>query len=255
MRLRAAFDAMRATASEEMSIGFNRRTLTGEPQRESAVVAEAIEQPAVRIPRGRFAVLPLIEEEPGLLALSQIHLVLDRPLAHDNGIGHGPSQHLHYLLESFERPHLRIVARQDSCRREQSRTASRSPRGASGPCPATAPARPGTNRIDRSRGTAAGRLPRGPVGTRSRRAPSVSRNWIARSSLARSIDCVERCVTAHQHPNRNLRAIAEEGMPERPPPWADDFDDVAAGGVHVRDIGAIDPRMARSETLLTTGAL
>ena len=45
-------------------------------QREAAVVAEAVEQPAARVGRRRGAVLALIEKQPGLLAVPQIDVVL-----------------------------------------------------------------------------------------------------------------------------------------------------------------------------------
>ena len=45
-----------------------------ERQREAAVVAERVEQAAARVARGRLAVLPLIEKQPGLLAA-----IRDRP--------------------------------------------------------------------------------------------------------------------------------------------------------------------------------
>ncbi len=53
-----------------------------ERQRESAVIAETIEQPPVRVAARRFAVLALIEEQPGLLPREQIDVVAHASFAH-----------------------------------------------------------------------------------------------------------------------------------------------------------------------------
>ena len=79
----------------------------------------------MRVPRRRLPVLPLIEEQPGLLAAPQIDVVLDRPFAHDDRVGNAAVQHLDRLRQSFERPHLRIVPRQDAGRLEQLHAACR----------------------------------------------------------------------------------------------------------------------------------
>ena len=43
-------------------------------------------------------------------------------------------------------------------------------------------------------------------------------------------------------------------MAKRPPARSDDFDDIAPGRVDVRNIGAIDPRMAGSQPLFAAGS-
>ena len=101
-----------------MSIASPRRTAR-ETQREAAVIAERVEQPPARVARRGLAVLALVEKQSGLLPAPQIDLVLDRSLAHRHRLGNRASQILDRLLESFERAHLGIVAREDAGRREQ----------------------------------------------------------------------------------------------------------------------------------------
>ena len=198
----------------------------------------------MRVSRGGFAVLALIEEQTGLLTFAEIDLVLDRPLAHDHRLGHRAGQDFHRLLEPFERAHLRIVARQDSRRREDLGQPAPSPTAANGPCPATAPAPRGTIAvpIDHERRQQIGLAVHEPVRGR------VELERVAKPD--RPLEPwpqhrrVERRVAARQHPDRDLRSIAEERMAQRPPARSDDFDDVAPGRVDVRDVGAINPRMA-----------
>ncbi len=56
-------------------------------QRKPAVVAEAVQQPSPGVARRRFAVLPLIEEQAGLLAVTHVHVVGDGALPHFNRVG------------------------------------------------------------------------------------------------------------------------------------------------------------------------
>ena len=81
-------------------------------ERESAVVAEAIEQPAARVPGRRFAVLPLVEKQPGLLPAAEVDVVLDAGLPHGDAVRHVAGDHLHPLLEPFEQ-----TGRADRCAR------------------------------------------------------------------------------------------------------------------------------------------
>ena len=83
-----------------------------EPEREAAVVAETVEQPAAGVARRRFAVLALIEKQPGLLALPGIDCVLDRSLARRDPLRHVAVHDFDALFEAFEQPHPRIVARE-----------------------------------------------------------------------------------------------------------------------------------------------
>ena len=116
MPLRAALAWMRALASAEISsattLGAGRR----QRQREAAVVAERVEQPAVRIAQRRLAVLALIEEQAGLLAAAQVDLVADAPFADRHALGHRAGDHGHLRLEPFERADLGVVAHQDAGR-------------------------------------------------------------------------------------------------------------------------------------------
>ena len=67
-------------------------------------------------------------------------------------------------------------------------------------------------------------------------------------------------LAVREHPDRNLRPVAEERVADRALPRTDHLDDVAALGVHVHHVGAINPRMsrraraARPRALITTQA-
>ncbi len=61
---------------------------------------------------------------------------------------------------------------------------------------------------------------------------------------------VGRRLAARQHPDRNLRSIAEERVADRAMPRTDHLDDVAGGRLDVHDVGAIDPRMPAADPLL-----
>ena len=103
-----------------MSIASTSSQRGRQRQREAAVVAEGVEQPAARVARGRLAVLALIEEQPGLLAVIRIDLVVDRAPSRTSIVsGTVAVQHLDPLLEPFEQPDARIVAREDAGRLQQ----------------------------------------------------------------------------------------------------------------------------------------
>ena len=61
---------------------------------------------------------------------------------------------------------------------------------------------------------------------------------------------VGRLLAVRQHPQRDLRSIAEERGPEQLTARAPHVHEIAARGAHVGDVGAIDPRVAAAETLL-----
>src|SRR5206468_8198173 len=86
--------------------------------RETAVVAEAIEQPPARVAGRRRAVLALIEKPPRLLSVAKIDLVLARVVAHHDGIRYFSAQHFDLLIESLEPTRADIVASQDARRAE-----------------------------------------------------------------------------------------------------------------------------------------
>ena len=132
MPLRAAFARMRATASAEMSTASASAALRRQPQRETAVVAEAVEQPAARVAGGGVAVLALIQEQTCLLPRPQVHLVLHGAFVYVDCCGAPRRRAPHFLVQSLEQAHLGIVARQDAGRGQQ--------------CPTSAAAMSGTSR-------------------------------------------------------------------------------------------------------------
>ena len=96
--------------------GLRRVTVRRQPQREAAVVAEAVEQTPARVARRGLAVFALVQEEPGLLAGPQIHFVLHRAFAHHDGVRHRTGQLLDVLIQALQEAHLGIVAGQDASR-------------------------------------------------------------------------------------------------------------------------------------------
>jgi hypothetical protein len=55
-----------------------------------------------------------------------------------------------------------------------------------------------------------------------------------------------------QHPERNLRLIAEQRAADSATPRTNHLDDVTAAGVYIDDIRSINPRMAGANALLTS---
>ena len=113
---RAAFARRRAIASSEMSIAIVSSHRRPSAQREAAVVAETVEQPAARISGGRGPILALIEKQPGLLAAAQIDVVLDAAFGDGDRVRHLAREHLDALLEPLEEPRARVVARENAAR-------------------------------------------------------------------------------------------------------------------------------------------
>ena len=56
-----------------------------------------------------------------------------------------------------------------------------------------------------------------------------------------------------EHPDRNLRPVAEERVANRALPRTDDPDNLSTSGLHVDDVGAVDPRMPGAHALLAAG--
>ena len=237
MPLRAAFRRMCPTASSETSSATTDSHAVGQLQGEGAVVAEAVEQAAARVARGGRAVLALIEEEAGLLAVPQVDLVLDAALAH----------------RARRRRHLAVQQRRPSSSSPRAAApARRSARGcpagfssstsmrddvaaAAGRRPARAPARPGSRRTDRRRSD----------GSRSP-SPCTSRQAVASmSSDSPEGDRRRRAATRHSSgpagasPTVSIRsAICDRSLnsarPTMRPARVADDDGVAARGPHVR---------------------
>src|SRR5207245_1152192 len=90
-----------------------------EREREPAVVAETVEQPASRVSRRGRAVLALIEEQPRLLSAPKIDVVLDSDLRHRYRLRYVAGEHLDPLFEPFELTCARIVSREDAFRTKE----------------------------------------------------------------------------------------------------------------------------------------
>ena len=78
------------------------------------MVTERVEQPATRVAGRGHVVLALVEEEPRLLTVADIDLVLDAVELHGHVVGHLAVDHTDTRLESLELPHARIVAFDDT---------------------------------------------------------------------------------------------------------------------------------------------
>ena len=161
-------------------------------------------------------------------------------------VRHLAGEHLDALLQPFEQPRLRIVARQDAARLQQLARAPRRPPAAAGPSPATAPARRGSRRSDRRSATAAGRLRRGRGGTPSRRSPSDC------AERDRRLDALPR--SARRRPAARRRVSIRSAICERSLNSACPSDAAARARAPCTmsppaartsaDVGAVDPRMA-----------
>ena len=66
----------------------------------------------MRVTRGGLAVLALVEKQAGLLPAPRIDIVSYAGFAHADGLWHRAVYDLHLLLQAFEQPHFRVVARQ-----------------------------------------------------------------------------------------------------------------------------------------------
>jgi hypothetical protein len=138
--------------------------------------------------------------------------------------------HVDALLEPLERPHLRVVSRQDPRGRHQRRQHPRE-RGQQ----AIDRLRQRLHHqvvaipIDDERGEQIGLTVYQPVGgcVEPQRITEAHRLLQTRSDQG----LVRHHLAARQHANRNLRSVAEERVADDALTRADDADDVAAGGV------------------------
>ena len=80
------------------------------------------------------------------------------------------------------------------------------------------------------------------VGIELQRAPKLNRAGNPFGDERRP----DRLVVSRQHPERNLRPVAEECGPNITPTRGQDPDEVAATSLNIDDVGAIDPRMTAS---------
>src|SRR5687768_11035285 len=58
-------------------------------------------------------------------------------------------------------------------------------------------------------------------------------------------------VTPRQHPDGDLGTVAEQRVAEHPAPGAAHAHDLAGGGPHFPDVGAVHPRMARVNAIFS----
>ena len=113
----AVADRVRANALDGIGRDVERlrfRTRARQAQCEAAVVAETVKQPSARVASRRLAVLALIEKEAGLLSLPKVDVVFDGSLANEDRIGNLAVKDVDALRQPLERPHLRIVPREDA---------------------------------------------------------------------------------------------------------------------------------------------
>ncbi len=206
----------------------------------------------MRVPGGGFAVLPLIEKQPGLLPTAEVDVVLDACLPHGDAVRHFSGDHLHPLIEPFERPGARIVAGKDSTRsdllveevddlRQQPIHALR-------------------ERLDdevvavaihderrQQIGLAVNQPIRGRID--AERAPERQRGV----DPAFQQLVVGRLLAVRQHADGDLRSIAIQRVSENAAARRANHDAVAARRLDVGHVGAVDPRMTAPKAELATG--
>ncbi len=233
--------------------GLDRLALRREREAEAAVVAETVEHPAVRVTRGRLAVLALIEEQAGLLPAPRIDGVGDAGFVDADRLRHDAVQHLDLLLEAFERADFRIVAREDAFRAghlgEQPDQRRRQ---------AIHPLRQGLHHeivavaIDDQRRQQVG------LAVHEAEGGGVDLQRVAEANRGVEPRAPERLVDRHlirrhcarDHADRDLRLIAEERVAEDAIARPAHFDDRAGIGVDdVGDVGSIDPRMSAADAI------
>ena len=204
MPFRFALSRMCADASSELSIAIVSRAVRRERERESAVIAETIEQASVRVAARRFAILALIEEQPGLLSREQIDVVAHASFVDLDVRRHLARHHFDLRVQSFEPAHASVVAREDAFRRDQlvedARPLRHQPIGRL----RQRLQRRGSRRSDRRRATAGGRLRRGRGDTRWRRS-SATRGTRSPVRAGAATARRRRRARAGQHPQRDLR--------------------------------------------------
>ena len=207
------------------------------------MVAEAIEQPSARVPGGGRAILALIEEQPGLLALPQIDVVLDAAFGDGDRFGDIARQHLHALLESLEDSCARIVARQNAARVQHlAQCAGNRRQQTIGSLGQRLHHQIVAVAIDDERGKQIGFAMDQTVRRRvdGERLPESNRRFDAPPDQGG----VRRLLSGRQHPQRDLRRAAVHGMSQRTAARIADQHDLAAFRANVCYIGAIDPRVA-----------
>ncbi len=233
--------------------GDDRLAPVGELEGEGAVVAEAVEHPAVGVRAGGGAVLALVEEQARLLAAPQVDLVVDAALAHVHEIGHLAVQQRHRRVEALELPHAHVVPGEDPGRLQ---------------LVDEQPDDLGQQRVDALRqglhdqvlrvlidherrqqvalavhqpaggGVDVQRPPEGD-GLRQPRSPQVE----ARRRLADG-----------QHAQGDLGPVAEQRAADDAAARVVDDDRVAAGGEDVGDVGPVDPRVAAADAVFAAAA-
>ncbi len=105
--LRAADGILRYVERDDLP------TFRRERQRKTAVIREAVQQPATRVLSRGGAILALIEEQTRLLAVPEVDVVSHAIFDHLDGLGNVACENLNSLRETLERPRPRIVARED----------------------------------------------------------------------------------------------------------------------------------------------
>jgi hypothetical protein len=221
----------------------------GQAQREAAVIAEPVEDAAVRIPRRRLAVFPLVEEEPGLLPLAQVHVILHGALAHEHGLRHLAVQHGHVAVQPLEVSNLGIVPGENPGRRCQLDEQPGDVRQQS--------VRPLRQRLHNEVITIAIHDERWQevrlavheaIGGGIQREGGAEGDGLLQSRPDQRL--ARHGLADGQHAQRDLRSVAEEGGANRAVARADDLHDVAGAGRDTHDVGTIDPGMTAANTLL-----
>jgi hypothetical protein len=203
----------------------------------------------VGVERRGFPVLPLIQEQSRLLPPTQVDVIVDAPFANRDQSGHLPIEHLHPLIQPFEQPRPWIVARQDATRLQQR------------------PQRVDDGRLERVHSLGQrlnDEVVAIPVDDEGRQQIGLTVHHPIRGGidgerlpeLIREVDAaahrpgIGNTPAVAEHPEHDLRAIAEQRAAEDAASRAADRDDVARRRVDVADIRAVDPGMSALHPLL-----
>src|SRR5712692_6791849 len=99
--------------------GLDVRRTGSHGEGKSALVAEAVDDFAMRILARLAAILALVEEAAGLLTFEEIVGEFEAVFARDNLLGDFAREQRHVVFEAFEQAHLRVVALEDAPRGEE----------------------------------------------------------------------------------------------------------------------------------------
>ena len=206
----------------------------------------------MRVTRRGLAILPLIQEQPGLLAVPGIDVVGNRSLFHCDGRRDLTVEELHLLLEALEQAHLGIVAaqhafgagqlHQQADQRRQQRIHALRQRLQHQVVPVL---------VDNQRRQQVRLAMDEPVrgGVHAKGGAEV--DGALQSAAPEGL--VDDDVTARDDAQDNLRLVAEQGVAQRAILVAEHAHDRAGLALDIAHVRTVDPGVSRPQAIFATG--